>query len=820
MVGDEARHMWLNYLAVGFRTMRSSLLYTLINLFGLSIGIAAAVLIFLYVRYETGYDRWIPNSDRIHRLQTRIKVMGPEPIDSAQAPHVAAEALRRDLPEVETVTAATSGSSIVKIADEALERPILFADSNFFAFFDLPFVRGDRGAALNDPASLVLTQKEAISLFGASDPIGRTVELETDGRKRALRVTGVIADLPVNTNLNLALVARFEADGADPGLPPWGAMDSFVFARLRPAAAVATVNARMPAFEKRNLGPFDQAFDYRLIPIRDIHLAPPVQGAMRPVGDPVAVKAFSVIAGLVLLIACFNFTNLTTARASRRAREVGLRKALGASRRQLLQQFMTESMSFAAVGTLGGLLLVELLLPWFNRLLGVELSLAYFGGAGILLPALGLTLLVGTISGFYPAVYLSGFQPGRVLRATASVGAFGSGRLRQGLVVAQFAVAIALTVCAGIVYTQTRFARHADPGFEPRGLLAIENLWMPGVSPSAGTLRDEIGKLSGVTRVSLAGGALAGGLRVAGGVRRPDAKDTENMEMASIDFGALATIGIPLVAGRDFSPAMAADTVPEAASLASRSGLPAPSRTRFNVLLDRTAARRLGFGHPAKAIGQEVVMAQGRADIVGIVGDVRFGSLRDPPAATVYLRDEANFGSLLVRYDRTDPAALLRAVERIWRKVAADTPFKARFVEDGLARYYDADAVRGWVFAIAAALAVAIACLGLFGLVVFSVERRKLEIAIRKVFGARDREIAVLMVRQFARPVLAANLIAWPAAWWLMRDWLNGFSERITLHVGWFIAAGALALSIATLAVIGQALRVSRTRPAVTLRNE
>ena len=814
------RHMWLNYLTTGLRAMRANRLYTLINVFGLAVGIAAATLIFLYVRYETGYDRWIPNSDRIHRLQTRIKVMGPEPIDSAQAPHVAAAALRREFPDVETVTAAASGRAIVKVSDRPLDRPILFADPNFFAFFDLPFVRGDRRMALNDPASLVVTQGQATTLFGGADPIGRTVDVETDGRKRALRITGVIADLPLNSNLDLALVARFDPASANPSLPPWGAMDSYVYAMLRPGVTADQLNARMPAFEKRNLGPFDQAFDYRLAPIRDIHLAPPVQGAMRPVGDPVAVKAFAVIAGLVLLIACFNFTNLTTARASRRAREVGLRKALGASRRQLFQQFMAESMTFAAIGTLAGLLLVELLLPWFNRLLGIELSLAYFGGGGILLPALGLALLVGTISGVYPAVYLSGFHPARVLRASALAGASGSGRLRQLLVVGQFAVAIALMVCAGIVYAQTRFARQADPGFDPRRLLVVENLWMPGASPAAGALRDEIGKLPGVTGVALSGSALTGGMRVAGGVRRPGAKDTENMEMASVDYGALATLGIPLVAGRDFSPAMAADTVPEAASLASRTGLPAPTRSRFNVLLDRTAARRLGFGDPAKAIGEEVVMAQGHGDIVGVVGDVRYGSLRDPTAATLYLRDEANFSSLVVRYDRTDPAALTRTVERIWRKVAADTPFKSRFVEDSLAQYYDADAVRGQVFAIAAALAVAIACLGLFGLAAFTVERRKLEIAMRKVFGARDRDIAVLMVHQFTRPVLVANLLAWPIAWWLMRDWLNGFSERITLHAGWFIAAGALALLIATLAVVGQALRVSRTRPAVTLRSE
>jgi putative ABC transport system permease protein len=264
---------------------------------------------------------------------------------------------------------------------------------------------------------------------------------------------------------------------------------------------------------------------------------------------------------------------------------------------------------------------------------------------------------------------------------------------------------------------------------------------------------------------------------------------------------------------------MAADTVPPAASLTNLAAAPLTPH-RFNILLNQAAVRRLDFADGRSAIGKELILPQGRGDIIGVVGDVRYGSLREPVAATIYVRDESSFDHLLVRYSGTDPAALTRAVKQVWRKVAGDTPFGARFVEDALAEYYDADAVRGQVFALAAALAVIIACLGLFGLAAFTVERRKLEIAVRKVFGARDRDIAALMVYQFSRPVLAANLLAWPVAWWLMRDWLNGFSERIALHPGWFIAAGALALSIAVLTIFGHALRVSRMRPAITLRNE
>jgi putative ABC transport system permease protein len=816
--------MWFNYLSVGLRAMRNNRMYTAINVAGLAIGIAAAILILLYVRYETSYDRWLPDSERIYQFQSRIKVMGPEPVDSVSSPRVAVDAMVRAFPQIEAMTAATSGTAIVKVAGEPLSKPILFADPGFFELLKLPFVLGDARTALGGMAGLIVTEREAHSLFGAADPLGRTVDIETDGRRRLLRVTGVLADLPANTHLSVALIARFNPAEADPAAgQDWGNFNSLVYARLKPGATADEINSRMRGFEKRNLGPMDGAFEYRLAPILGIHMAPPLQGATGPAGDPLAVKAFSAIAALVLLIACFNFTNLSTAQASRRAREVGLRKALGASRRQLIQQFMAEAMMYAALGTVGGLVLVELLLPFFNDLLQLQLGLGYFGADGVLIPALALTLLVGTVSGLYPAIYLSGFRPGRVLGASSLPGASGSGRLRQALVVAQFAVAIALMICAAIVYAQTLFARNSDPGFRPRGLLAVENLSAVGAGSASATLREEIGHLPVVVRTSLAAGSPTSPGYITSGVTRPGVKGLENMQIASIDYGLLATMGIPVIAGRDFSPAMAADTVPPAASLTNPASAPATSfssLSRYSVLLNQAAVRRLGFSNAESALGKEVILPRGRGDIVGIVGDVRFGSLRDQVAATIYVRDEAGFNHLLIRYSDTDPAALIRALKRVWRSVAGNTPFSARFVEDALAEHYDADAKRGQVFALAAALAIVIACLGLFGLAAFTVERRKLEIAIRKVFGARDRDIAALMVVQFSRPVLAANLIAWPVAWWLMRDWLNGFSERIDLHPGWFVAAGVLALLTAALTISGHALRVARTRPAMTLRNE
>ncbi|HEU0133999.1 MAG TPA: ABC transporter permease, partial [Allosphingosinicella sp.] len=622
--------MWSNYFLAGLTAMRFNRLYSLISILGLAIGIAAAILVFVYVRYETGYDRWLPDSGRIHKLHTQIKVMGPEPVDSALAPRVAAEAMLRQFSQIEAATAASPATAVVMLDGEPVYKPILLAERNFFELLKLPLERGDPSRALGDPAGLVLARKEALSLFGDEDPLGRTVDIDVGGRRRVLRVTGILADIPADTHLDVALVARFDPAAAGaPGME-WGSFDSSVYVRLRPGTSGAAVNAGMPAFEKRNLGPMDDAFDYRLTPILDLHLGPPMQGAARPGGDPLAVKAFAAVAALILLIACFNFTAMSTAQASKRAREVGVRKALGASRRQLIQQFLAESLLYAAFGTLGGLALVELLLPFFNSLLGLELSLRYLGGGGVLLPALALTLLVGTIGGLYPAVYLSSFQPARVLTASGLPGASGSARFRQALVVAQFAVAIGLMACAGIVYAQTVFARNADPGFQPRHLLVLENLASAEVRPAAATLRDDVLKLPGVTAAALSSGSPTGSGYSTGGVRRPGAKEAENLEIASIDHGLLRTMAIPILAGRDFSPARTADTVPEAASLANVALAAGPSRYRFNILINEAARRTLDFRSAADAVGQELILPQGRGDIVGVVGDARFGSLRDP----------------------------------------------------------------------------------------------------------------------------------------------------------------------------------------------
>lgn len=813
--------MWRSYLAAGFQAMRSNKAYTVLNVLGLAIGVAVAVLIFLYVSYETSYDRWLPQAERIHRIETTMKGLGTEPIRQPIGPRVAIETLKREFPQIEDAVGVSTGRSTIRIGNTPIYAEVARVDGNFFDVFDLRFLHGTKASALTDLSSIVVTRSEASRLFGEADPIGRTVDLERNGRRSTFRVSAVIEDVPANSHLDIDAITRFNPAEEDPGfLTSWSMLNTRIYVRLAPGSHSSIINERLPAIERRHMGPMDQMFDLRLAPITDIHLSPPLKGETTPAGDPVAVKAFAIIAASILLIACFNFINLATASASRRAREVGLRKVLGASRGQLITQFMTESSLLVAIATLLGLSLVELSLPYFNRMLGIALSLSYLGAEGILVPALGLTFFVAVLSGFYPALYLSRFHPARVLRANTSLAAGGAGRLRSGLVVAQFAVAITLIVCAAVVYAQTIHVRKSDPGFERHGLLVLKNVSTEQIGPARDALRHLIERVPGVTSVASGSSLPGGSVQMGVSARRPQDRQGASVEQSAVDPQFVRTLGIELVAGRNFSERIGGDRVgtPSVQGAAPSSGPPAAKL--FNILVNEAAVDHFEFGNAEGALGQDLLLGQDRGTIVGVLRDVRYGSTREAVTPQIFFYDPSHFSSMAIRFRARDRLSVRRGIERIWQRFAPDVPFEVDFAEDVMAEHYEADAVRAQVFAIAAGLAVSIACLGIFGLAAFATERRKLEIAVRKVFGAQNADIVRLMVWQFSLPVVMANLIAWPLSWWLLRDWLNGFGDRISLHPGWFVGAGVLALVIAILTVGGHALGASRRNPAPALRSE
>jgi putative ABC transport system permease protein len=826
--------MWRSYVRVGLRSLFKNKVYAFINIFGLAVGCAACLLLLIYVRYETSYDEWLPGGENVYQVQSIATDPDAEPTPPQQHTQgVITETLKRDFPQIEEIVRVDLANPVFLRNGEPSFAPMSLTEENFFRVLALPFLRGDPATALASPDALVLSRSEAMNRFGTMDAIGQTVTAVRRGQQTSLRVTGVFEDIPLGSHMNFRLIGRLpEADREDCG---WGCANGFVYARLRHGADLAEIHRQLPAWERRAIPPSDAGgqsvsegslFDWRFVPVRDVHLSGAEGPLERPGNDHRTIVTFAVVALLILGMAVINFINLATARAGQRAREVALRKVLGARRSQLVAQFLSESLMVVGAAVLIAMVLVELAIPYFSRFLDAELHVGYLGSEGVLLPLLLLWLLVGLAGGLYPAFYLSRFQPAVVLRANkSSAEPIGSGRLRSALVVGQFAVSIGLIVCTLVVWAQTDHAQTADMGVRRDGLIQIANANRAAIAPQTETLMRQIAGVQGVESVAGANLVLASDQELTTNVEVPGRPAAETIGFYSVSPEFFDTLGQRLLAGRFLSRQMEGDNVrtPLEADAMQQAEMSIAARG-MNVVINALAAQRLGFADPARAVGQQVrvpLYAQGTvaATIVGVVANGRFRSARDSEEPMMFF-DRGIYNNLVVRFAGADPDAVRRQVEAVWDRIAPEVPFEAAFADDRLAALYARDEARGRTFAGFALLAVVIACLGLFGLAAFTAERRTREIGVRKVFGARSRDIVKLLAWQFARPVLLANLIAWPIAWWVMQDWLAGFSTRISLGPGPFLIAGLAALAIALGTITGHALKVSRTNPINALRYE
>jgi putative ABC transport system permease protein len=836
--------MWRNYLMVGLRALAKNKTYAFINIFGLTIGLAACLLILLYVRYERSYDGWLKDAPQVYQLQTYFTASGRggEQKDLQLSAIAAGRALKKDFPQVEKVVWMRSFAPIViQDGDPSQVQTLRMVDSNLFEVFDLPFVRGSARTALPDSHSVALSESEAKRRFGDADPIGKTLTIVDNTGDVDYRITAVFKDIPKNSSISAEMVARFdlETQFADrmQQVTRFGSQQGWNFIKLRKGTDAAAINAQLAAWEKRNIpdevtngertNPGDD-MDFALVNIRDVHLGKAQMFGLTPGNDNGTVATFAVIALLVLGMASINFTNLATARASQRAREVALRKVLGATRAQLITQFLTESILLALIAMLAGLALVELLLPAFNRFLETAIAMHYWGADNVWLPALILVLLVGAAGGLYPAFYLSRFQPAKILKANkSSADGAGSGRLRSFLVVAQFAISIGLIVCTAVIYGQTRFAQTLDAGYQREGLLQVTNLDFRGATQEQSQqLVERIRRVPGVQAAARTQIAVSPNGNSAADFFLPGATSSVSLGAYGIETGFFEAMGMRLLAGRFFSDSQGKDdaTTPFPVNLDAERALAVRG---INVVISESAVRRLGFHSPQEAIGKSMrgtltVPEIGLipCTIVGVVSDARFRSLREPIQPTVYVMQKVGFAQVAVRFAGTTPSEIRQRVERVWRQTIPLVPYNAEFADDLVRAQYRQELARGALFAAFSILTVAIGCLGLYGLAAFTAERRTKEIGIRKVLGARTPDIVKLLVWQFSRPVLVANLIAWPVAWWVMRDWLNGFDTRIALTPVPFAVAGLLAMLIAVATVAGQSIRVARTNPIHALRYE
>jgi putative ABC transport system permease protein len=799
---------------------------------------AACVMILLYIRYEKSYDTWLPDVENTYQFQTWYPhPQDGEPLYLQMASYVTKDRVLKDFPQVQAgVYVLGTQPVFIKDGQASTTKDYLIADDDFLKVVNLPMLYGTGTPAAG---TAIVSQSEAMRRFGTDQVVGRTMSTISKGVTRDFKITGVFKDLPKNSSLKINAIERLDFNSffaqEQQFLTCWGCQSGWVFLKTKPGTDISQLQAQEPAWEKRNIpdqpngtiryNPGDDE-DWHFVNLRDVHLGKAQGGAMTPGNDERTIDTFAVIALLILAMAVVNFTNLATARAGQRAREVALRKVLGATRRQLVMQFVAESILISAVAMLLALAMVELLVRPFAAFLDADLALHYVGAGGILLPAVALTLIVGIVSGLYPAFFLSRFQPAQVLKANRSAAETpGSGRLRTALVIGQFAVSIGLIICTAVIYGQTVYARHVDPGYQRDHILQAQDMNRYQVIPKVQSIVEQMKRVPGVVAVGLTDIGVNTDNQNNNGLIPPGSNKQVNIGQYGVDEGFLDAMGMKLLAGRWFDRNRPMDDStfdfpiqkPQEIAYAQRG---------VNVVMNQYAVRKLGFKSPQDAIGKVVkseLFEPGTGmvniNIIGVVGDTRFRSVRTPIEPIMFMDQHKGPGWMVIRY-RGDPSTVEAAIENQWKQMVNDVPFQAKFSEDVIRELYKAEDSRAKIFAAFSLLAVIIGCLGLFGLAAFTAERRTKEIGIRKVLGARTRDIVRLLVWQFSRPVIIANIIAWPVAWWMMRDWLNGFDQRIPLTPIPFVLAGAIALGIAIATVVGHAVKVARANPIHALRYE
>lgn len=832
--------MFQNYLKTAFRSLLRNKLFTAINILGLAVGLAACILIMLFVRDEFSYDTQWAGSDRIHQVNTTFSFPGSAPETSSRVSGRAKASLALYFPEeIEASTRINRMDVIINIGDAAYNDKIHWADPEILDVFNFKAVAGDMQQALGDNASIALSESLAQKYFGDADPIGKTLTLSLYDLKRDYRVAAVMEGLPHNTTLHFqALVMIDEADfeGYSWEFTDWYSANGWTFLKLKDGVSASYLNNLLPGFVDTNIEvpPYvstdksvkaSDYWNFSVQKLQDVQLHAIGDGLMKPAGDYVKVMTFVTIAGLILLVACINFVNLSTAKATKRAREVALRKVLGAHRGQLVVQYIGESTILVMLSLLLGLVLVEFTLPSFAEFLGKDLSLNYADGA-LLQTLVALVLGVGTLAGIYPALIITGFMPAQVLKANKSSETAGSTALRQGLVVFQFAISIGLIIATGVIYGQMQYSTTMDIGYNKKNLISILNVGRDDASEIKQTLREEVSRLPGVTGVALAGFRPAGNYGVNRSVKIPD-QDTDGISLANqlVEYDFFDTYQIPLLAGRQYDKARSTDGLP------SMDGVKSGDLLQGTVILNKAAVAKIGFGTPEQAIGKAVRVSMGQLDgetifadleIIGVIPDMLFHRPRAEKQAEAYYLDRTGYkGSLVARFEG-DPSQLVARIETLWKSLAPNLPFQYEFVDDVVDASFTRERHLAMLLGTFALLAILIACLGLYGLASFTADRRTKEIGIRKVLGATVVDIVRLLVWQFSKPVLLANLIAWPIAAWSMIHWLETFPYRMDF---WYLAplcliAGMTTLAIAWVTVGGNAAKVARTNPIKALRYE
>ncbi len=804
-----------SYLLIAIRNMQRYKFISFINLFGLTVGITCCLLISLYIVNELSYDQYNKNADNIYRVERTFRNAETGALSlelGAVAPPIG-PLLQNDFKDIKAITSVLpTGITAVRYKDKIFNEPnVYFVDDNFFKVFDVTVTRGNSNTALHEPYSVMLTEDMAKKYFGNEDPIDKMVKLD---QQITCKVTGIYKSLPLNAHLHPGIMLSFATlkDSAVYGeknlQTNWGNNSFYDYLLLPPHYDAHKLQAQFPAFLNRHVPHEGDKFQpsrwtsLSLRKLTDIHLYSHKDSEIEENGDIKRVYIFSAIALFILLIACINYMNLSTARSALRAKEIGVRKVIGAGKGELVAQFLSESILICAVATLISFFLTWAVLPVINNLSGASFTIHSLLTPSVLLPLLAVPFVVGILSGIYPALFLSSFQPVKVLKGVLKVGN-GNLSFRKILVITQFAISIILIISTEVVIRQLQYMQNKSLGFNKDQIVTLND--NPGLNQSFLSFKAALLSNANIKEVARSSRIPSGrlldsqGSQISNGNTMAPTKADIKYVQADEDF--IPAYHVNVVAGNNFSKPNGMDT--------------------SSFIINEAAVSALSLHSNEDAIGKPFMYGDRKGQIIGVINDFNFESLHQQIIPLVLLTSTAQNGynRISVKVSGNIPSAIAH-IEKTWKTYLPETPFDYTFLDDRFADLYKAERQQQMVFSIFAGIAIFIACLGLFGLSAFTITQRIKEIGIRKVLGASISSIAILISKEFLRLVAIAAVIAFPIAWYAMHNWLQDFAYRTSISWWVFVFAGIIALAIALTTVCFQAIKAALANPVKSLRSE
>jgi putative ABC transport system permease protein len=804
--------MIINYIKIAFRNLKTHKLFSFINIFGLAIGIATCLVISLWVLRELSYDDFHQNSDRIYRVERELfrdQLYSRWPVTSG----LYKQALINDIPEIENAVRFWRRNFTITDKNNNSHRQESYAsDNSIFEIFDFNLVEGNTSQALTQPNSVVLTEEKALKYFGTSDVIGELLTVDLDGNPTEFKITGTLEEVPKNSHIKFDMLISMSTY-SEKRFDSWRSNYLYTYVLLKPNTSIENLEAKLKSFVTQHLEPYyddllvsdfsiHEVLKMYLFPINKIHLEPSVNWELETGGNINSVYIFSTIAVLILVIAGMNFTNLSTARANKRAKEVSLRKTIGAGQFQLRIQFLQESILLALTSLFFAILfLMLLLLPIYNSIFNETLTFNFLFQIKNILALVGITILIGLFAGLYPAFYITKFEPSKILRGGSFSGRKKSG-FQRNVVIIQFCMSITLIVCMSIVYNQMEYIQNKSIGFEKENVVIIPTR-SGSVSQGYNSYRSKLLSNNKIISMAASGDLPGDDIYSNGSIfNREESDENINMIFMSCDYDLIDAYKMEMISGRTFSREFSTDT----------SG---------TLIINEAAARRIGWT-PQEAVGKKLSYGNqlSETEIVGVVKNFNFRSLRQEVEPMMFMLSPNNISAISVRILPGETKASIDFLKQNWEETFPGVQFEHSFMDNRINQLYENEKNMQSLLIAFSSLSILVACLGLFGLAAFTAEEKTKEIGIRKTLGASIPTILMLLSKKYVKWVSISILIAWPFSYYLMDSWLQNFAYHVKL--GWipFITAAGFSLLIAIVTVSFQVVKAARSNPIDSLKYE